>query len=263
MQRPHEGPKMNDFLPIRQLKGAGHYALMDYPTRRGEGKVRQLMEKLLEEIIMEYARYFRLTEKEHSEEQDHLFYYTERGLVSVILPFLHEKARFVMAEQPMERGKGKTEGRVDYWVQNHGEEYFIEAKFAYRRLDRIEVQSYLKKAWNSYSKEGRAKGVVTQAHTVNREKAEELSLGGRRWFRIAMLVIPLYKRLQDPEELDLQPEEDPQEHLRLLTETLNPKPNWAGIWFLPRKMQGPFANHPEWEWYSAILFICELSEISD
>lgn len=180
---------------------------------------------------------------------DYPFQYTERQVEPVIFAsFLGAKV-LPFAQEPattQNRGEPRTYGWIDLWVCHKEIVHLVEIKLirlSWKRRNLGGVQGQLKRA------SSQLKGRKIRANDY----------GTRKIFKTALVVVPLYSESKYEQRLVKRETQEVIKTAQEVCTQLGPSVNWAAVWTLCEKHQGPLPTKFGNSIYPGVLLLANVT----
>jgi hypothetical protein len=225
---------------VKRIPGSVHFESR-LGGRQSSGFIEMFLKRFFREFVRDSLYHF-------DRVGEFPFFYGEKQLPSPIVRAAYGSgSQLVFSEQPLRRGLGggKSPGWTDYWILHGNFECFLEIKQHWRYEGANIPTGEEDDAWAE---------VINQMRDVSGKKARELSLGGSRIFRVAMIFMPTYlsseydstySKSEIKKDLEQQLSSFSRKihanHLYNIMDALRPpKPNWGASWYLTEELRDPF-----------------------
>lgn len=225
------------------------------------GKIRGTGSRVSRWFLRTFLREFVLRSTEYyNETGDHVFYYRERQLHSVVCPSIAHLTPAFLMEHPLTRkpaGEEEYRGSADYWIYYKNCTFLMELKHAYFAYNR--TYNYGKSVTRKFV------NALRQLRNIRKNECRSLRLGyGLR--QIALEAVVFYRRSKEKAKLktDLQRCDFKLLFEELIENTkLEDKSNLRALWVLDKKLVEPveITSIHSFEMYPAVGFVGRISEM--
>ena len=214
---------------------------------------REFLRRFLKQFVLRSTEYY-------DETGDHVFYYREKQLHSVICPSIAHITPAFLMEHPLTRkpaGEEEYRGRADYWIYYKNHSFLMELKHAYFAYKR--PYNPRESITRKFAK------TLEQLRNVRKDECRSLKFGdGLR--KIALEAIVFYRRWKEETKLkaDLERYDFKSLFKELIENTeLEHKSNLRAHWVLDKELVEPveITSLHSFEIFPAVAIIGKVFEI--
>ncbi|WP_080831877.1 hypothetical protein [Cohnella massiliensis] len=237
----------------KTIRRAGSVTIFpSLPKGLGMNLTRDFLDQLICGFARQCEKYMTLTGEAP-------FAFRERQLHSFLAPALSQFSDLLLMETPVNRKwsdlnkkQADSHGWLDYWCLWRNIVLLIELKHSFCSLRSGIANQNLQSDW---------KKAIEQLDSI---KDEALTQG--KWcnaaVRIALHVIPVFESFTKASHKSTATTERLNQVTNQVVRSLNPAPNWSGLWVLHQNLVGPYEYGVRKEFYPAVLFAAYVYEIS-
>lgn len=237
----------------RTIRRAGSvYTFSSLPKGSGMRVTKEFLDQLISGFARQCEKYMTLTGEAP-------FAFRERQLHSFLAPAMSQFTDLLLMETPVNRKwseldlkQADSHGWVDYWCYLKNIVMLLELKHGFCSLRSGLATQRLINGWRK---------AIEQLDAI-----EEESHAQGQWckgsVRIALHVIPIFESFTKESPESTTTTEKLIQVTKKLLNSLNPAPNWPGLWVLHRNLVGPYEYGERKESYPAVIFAAYIYEMS-
>ena len=233
------------------------WLLDDLNDIKGMRVTRSLLESLFKETTRLFNRYYNNFD---NNTREYGFYYSERQLHTFLTPAIDKLTKgFFLFESPIKRGhrgkRGKSGGRVDYWLNYRNSSYLLELKHAW-------IRAHFRHGNEKFTFYNLEKSFREAINQLDSSKDKILEFMYRdNMFGVALAIVPVFGR----GDVFMKVRNTDQLLSQVLKEC--PQANAIYAWHLPKayskildiqKNSGDIVR----EFYPMVLFIVKVKKLS-
>ncbi len=228
---------------------------IEFDKIEGDGaKVsRDFLTRLLKRIVERSTKYYEKT-------KEHVFFYRERQLHSVVGPSIADITPSYLVECPLTRKPRAREGysgSTDYWIGYRKYSFLMELKHAYF--------AYRNAGKPRKSIDKKFQDAMQQLSDIKKDECRALTRSTHKgMIKIALQAVVYYKGAKHERALkdDFKKRDFKDLFKRLMNNTkLGHKSNLRSLWLLDRRLVKTFPYESTYEIYPAVAFVGNISEV--